>query len=787
MATRPVLSATVVLTTRAVRATATGMPPSSITSAPVLPELDELLNEPQRQAVAHKDGPLMVFAGAGSGKTRVITFRIANLLALHRVPPYRILAVTFTNKAASEMRSRLERLVGAEVTRDLWVGTFHSTCARLLRRHHEAVGLARDFLIYDDADQRALMARVLKALDIDDKRFPPKALLGTIHSYKQQGIGPADAPRDNPFEVVTARAYEAFEKHLLACNAVDFDDLILHAVRLAEDKESSAGDDIRSRFRYVLVDEFQDANPIQYRLVKALASQHHNLCVVGDDDQSIYRWRGADVRIIRGFERDFAGATTVKLEENYRSSSNIVSAALGVIQPSRERVPKELFTSNPPGEPVRVVAARDERDEAAFVVLTVKQALEHGVEPREIAIFYRIHAQSRVLEEALRSENVPYQIVGGTKFFERAEIKDLLSYLRVLASPQSDVDLVRIINVPARGIGQATIERIVATATRKQTSLFEVLMRHLDACGLGSAPAKRVLSFRALLEHLRERAIELGPRDLAEHVIESTGYAAALQRENTPEADARLENLREMLGSLQDYEDEAEASGEPPSLSGYLERVALIADVDQMQDGGRVSMMTVHAAKGLEFEVVLVTGVEEDLFPYRSTSTMLDPGELEEERRLGYVAFTRARKFLFVTNAGIRTIFGQTRYCRPSRFLADMPANVVEQTLSPGLSTNRMRLDVSAELSTQRSRAPLLGMDRPRRPPEEPGRYMERDVVDPEPQDDVPLQRGTLVSHERFGEGKVESVEATTSPPVVVVFFPGWGKKRIVSTFLRPA
>ena len=717
----------------------------------------------------------MVFAGAGSGKTRVITFRIANLLAAHRVPPYRILGVTFTNKAAKEMRSRLDQLVGADVTRELWVGTFHATCARLLRRYSEAVGLAKDFVIYDDADQRALMGRVLKALDIDDKRFPSKMLLSAIHTYKQQGVAPKDAPSDDPYQKVTATAYEAFERQLLSSNAVDFDNLILHVLRMVEDADSYAGNEMRERFHYVLVDEFQDANPVQYRLVRAFAAQRQNLCVVGDDDQSIYRWRGADVRIIRGFQRDFVGASIVKLEENYRSSGNIVQAALGVIKPSRERVPKELFTSNAPGEPVRVIAARDERDEGAFVVATLQQAIQGGVEPKDIAVFYRIHAQSRVLEEALRAENVPYQIVGGTRFFDRAEIKDLLAFLRVITNPRSDVDLMRIINVPVRGIGQASIDRLIARANRLGTSLYETIAHHLEECGLGTAPMKRVRAFFTLLEGLRERAIELGPRQLAEQVLESTGFSASLVQENTPEADARLENLKEMIGSLQDYEDEAEASGEPPSLSGYLERVALVSTVDQMDDRGRVSLMTVHAAKGLEFALVVVTGMEEDLFPYRSGNAMLDPGELEEERRLGYVALTRARDWLYVTHAGTRTIFGMTRYCRPSRFLGDIPPAVIEQGLSPALSAPRMdlsvKVNVAAELAAQRAQ----------------GRYVERDVVDEPHTDDVPLQRGTKVSHQRFGEGQVESVEMASSPPVVVVFFPGWGKKRIVSTFLRPA
>ncbi len=755
------------------------MSSSSPSAEPVLAELEPLLNEPQRVAVAHKDGPLMVFAGAGSGKTRVITFRIANLLAQHRVPPYRILAVTFTNKAANEMRGRLERLLGADVTRDLWVGTFHATCARLLRRHHEAVGLARDFVIYDDADQRALMTRVLKAQNVDDKTFPAKLVLSVIRRYKQQAWGPQQAPQDDPLEKVTAIAYDAYQKQLLMANAVDFDDLILHTLRLAEDRASLVGEELRSRFRYVLVDEFQDANQVQFRLVQALVSQHQNLCVVGDDDQSIYRWRGADVRIIRGFQSVYPSAVTVKLEENYRSSNNIVRAALGVIRPSRERVPKELFTNNPPGAPVRIVAASHERDEAAFVVLTVRQAIEHGVDPRQIAIFYRIHAQSRVLEEALRSENIPYQIIGGTRFFDRTEIKDLLAYLRVIVNPHSDVDLLRIINVPTRGIGQTSIERIVETANRCNTSIHEVLTDRLAQSGLSAAARKRVSAFRDLLDHLRKRADQLGPADLAGYVIECTGYENALRLENDPEADARLENLREMIGSLQDYEDEVRASGEEPSLPGYLERVALVADVDQMQDGGRVSLMTVHAAKGLEFDVVVVTGLEEDLFPYRSVGSVLDGGQIDEERRLAYVALTRARQFLFLTHAAIRTIFGTTRYCRPSRFLRDIPPEVTEEQLSPGLAGRQIRLDVSGLLAVQDARSQR------RQEPVEPGRYVERDLQ-ALPPDDVPLERGTRVSHARFGEGRVESVELTTRPPMVTVFFPGWGKKRVVATYLRP-
>ena len=394
-----------------------------------------LLNEPQMAAAAHIDGPMVVFAGAGSGKTRVITYRIANLLATCNVPPYKLLAVTFTNKAAGEMKRRLERLVGADLVRDLWVGTFHSVCARLLRRYHDAAGLTRSFVIYDDDDQRAVMNRVFKELAIDDKRFPPRQVLGRIHKEKQEGITAAEfEPRDHA-ERVIAQCFSEYEKRLATANAVDFDDLLLKVLRILEDPKSAPGADLRRRFQHVLVDEFQDVNSVQYRLVRAFSAEHGNLFVVGDDDQSIYRWRGADVRIVRNFKRDMRGARIVKLEQNYRSSSNIVNAALAVIRSAKDREPKELFTENPPGALVLVVAAATERDEAAFVVERVRELAEADVELSEIAIFYRMHAQSRVLEEVLRAERIAYQVVGGVRFFERAEVKDLIAYLRVLSNP----------------------------------------------------------------------------------------------------------------------------------------------------------------------------------------------------------------------------------------------------------------------------------------------------------------------------------------------------------------
>ena len=537
-------------------------------------ELAPELNEPQAEAVAHAEGPLLVFAGAGSGKTRVITYRIANLLANHRVPPYRILAVTFTNKAAGELRGRLEKLAGADVTRDLWAGTFHSVCARLLRRHHEEAGLDRGFVIYDDTDQKAVMTRLLKAMGLDERRVPPRYALSRIHAEKREGRLPGEVDISHGFDELLVEVFERYEKALATMNAVDFEDLILKVMRLAEDPNSHAGHDLRTRFDHVLVDEFQDTNITQYRLVRALSARTRNLCVVGDDDQSIYRWRGADVRLIRGFRRDFPDATVIKLEQNYRSSANIVAAALGVIKPSRDREPKRLWTASEAGELVQLRAVRDEREEAANVVAAVRQELTRGVEASDIAVFYRVHAQSRVLEEAFRVENIPYQIVGGTKFFERAEVKDLLAYLRLVENPKSDADLLRIITVPARGIGQKTVQKILDVAAERALSAYRALEAALRDDELGTGPAKKLQAFYDLMEGLRDAAMRLGPRDLAAEVLEATGYRDRLQNDDSAESDARLENLEELLGSIAEYEEETHEAGEPPTLSGYLERVS---------------------------------------------------------------------------------------------------------------------------------------------------------------------------------------------------------------------
>jgi DNA helicase-2/ATP-dependent DNA helicase PcrA len=763
---------------------------------PEAPAFPDELNEPQARAVAHVEGPLLIFAGAGSGKTRVIVYRIASLCAVHRVPPYRILAVTFTNKAAGEMKKRLEGLLGPEVTKDLWVGTFHAVCVRLLRRYHEAAGLGRNFVIYDDGDQRTVMNRVIKELKLDDKRFPPRQVLGRIHAAKQEAKGPADLENETFIGPVLARCFEAYQRHLTAANAVDFDDILLGVLRIVEDPESLAGQEIRGRFRHVLVDEFQDVNQVQYRLVRALSAATQNLCVVGDDDQSIYRWRGADVRIVRGFRRDFPGATVIKLEQNYRSTGNIVKGALGVIKPASDREPKELWTDNHDGDPVAVVACDNEHDEAAFVVDRIREAVARGVSPRDIAVFYRIHAQSRVLEEVMRAERIPYQIIGGVRFFERAEIKDLLSYLRVVDNPKSDVDLLRIINVPSRKIGETTLEKLVQTADERGSTLVDALVP--CAAVLANQAKNALLRFRDLLQSLTRAAGELSPGDLAEQVLSQSGYAKMLEDDESAEAETRLLNLRELVGSILAYEEEADAAGEPATLSAYLERVTLQSDVDTLEDAPRVAMMTVHAAKGLEFDTVFVTGVEEDLFPFRS----MDPSrgdDQEEERRLAYVAFTRARRRLWVTHAGRRAIFGTTRYGIASRFIGDLPRAAVRHDLTPALASLRHTRSEGGPPGgafgrprgpwshpQERAAAGVRGASgaasaAPARAPGE--RYVEREV---EPEGDAGFHMGARVEHRVFGVGVVVGVD-TGSDPTITVKFSGYAPKSIKGRFLRPA
>jgi DNA helicase II / ATP-dependent DNA helicase PcrA len=753
------------------------------------------LNGPQATAVAHTSGPLLVFAGAGSGKTRVITYRIANLVARERVAPWRILAVTFTNKAAGEMRARLERpdLLGP-VARDLWVGTFHATCAKFLRSFPEAIERTRSFTIYDATDQKAVVTRVLREMKLDDRRYSPKSVLAAIHKEKQEGRGPSEMKLESYLDDAIQKAYVRYEAALRGANALDFEDLILSVVRILEAKADGSVDGavvaareaLEKKFDYVLVDEFQDTNQIQYRMLKRLTSRSRNLCVVGDDDQSIYRWRGADVRNIRYFRRDYPDAHVVKLEQNYRSTKRIVASALAVIAPSPTREPKELWTGNDDGAPIRVIGCADERDEGACIVRAIRDAREAGIGTRQIAVFYRVHAQSRVLEEALRAANMPYQIVGGTKFYDRAEIKDALSYLRILVNPQSDVDVLRVINTPSRGIGSTTLERVAAYASSQNLSLFAALER-LDAFSedLAAAARKRLGQFRELVLLMKRESEGKSPADVLRIVLTRSGYKKALEDEDTAEAEGRLENLAELEGSMSDYADEAEARGEAPTLEGFLERVSLVSDTDTAADVEKVTLMTVHGAKGLEFELVLLTGMEEDMFPYRNQE-MRSPEEMEEERRLAYVAITRARHHLIVTHARQRQIFGTTRLGTPSRFVRDLPEDAIEHLETAAARANAAQGRwIDREAPTSWRPRPSNDAPPPRRHrPAAPGeRFVEYDAVD-DASDGVALRRGSKVLHDRFGRGEVKEV-TMSGEPAVIAFFPGWGDKKVLARFLK--
>jgi DNA helicase-2/ATP-dependent DNA helicase PcrA len=791
------------------------------------------LNEAQRAAVLHGSGPLLVFAGAGSGKTRVITHRIARLLAEEGVPPYRILAVTFTNKAAGEMRERLHALAGG-LASDLWAGTFHSISARLLRRYGSELGLSQRFSIYDDSDQKALIARFIKKEGYDERTYTPKLCLSRIHDKKREGIAPADVQPTPDFDATLLSIYAGYERALRACDAVDFDDLILCMVRLLEMRPSPgsltghAGEALRARYDYVLVDEFQDTNAIQYRWVRAFAERTRNLCVVGDDDQSIYGWRGADIRNIRDFASDFPDAHVVKLEQNYRSTGNIVLAARKVIEAARNRQDKALWTESVAGDKIIVTSLRDEREEAQLVARTLRERIAAGVSPRELAVLYRINAQSRVLEEALRQTKLPYQIIGGMRFFERAEVKNLIAYLRFLDNPKSDADLVRIFNLPVRGLGNKTLERLLALAGTRGISVFEAIEASITEGEVGGGTKKKLESFYALMTELAERRTQLHPSELATLVLEKTGYQQALRAENNAEADARLENLAELVGSIKEYEEEAERAGRQPALDEYLERVALVSDVDAVQEGTAVLLMTVHSAKGLEFDTVMLTGMEEETFPYRGLESESND-EIEEERRLAYVAITRARRRLYISHAATRTIFGQTRYLEPSRFLLQLPEEVVEHRGLPAWSMRVHGAAARARQAELTDQHPEESWDQrmpervapsrqaparaapgrfaptraaPSRPVPRPPAPAAGRVVDYSAFSDVSaaagsgedllsraagagghlaLRRGMRVYHRRFGAGVVEQCEGTDK---VVARFKGFGPKKVLLEYL---
>ncbi|MDQ4131271.1 MAG: exodeoxyribonuclease V subunit gamma, partial [Actinomycetota bacterium] len=649
----------------------------SATAAP--PDaLLEGLNEAQREAVIHGEGPLLILAGAGSGKTRVLTHRIAHLLQSGRAQAGEILAITFTNKAAEEMRERVGALVGRRA-RAMWVMTFHSACARMLRAEAQRLGYTSGFSIYDEADSLRLVKRCLEELDVDTKRFPPRGIRRQISDSKNALLDAAGYREriSSFFEQTAADVYGLYERRLHAANAMDFDDLLLRCVNLLE-----LFGEVRERhqrsFRHILVDEYQDTNRAQYRWLQLLAGERRNLCVVGDDDQSIYRFRGADIRNILDFEDDFPDARVIRLEQNYRSTQTILSAANAIVAHNRARKAKALWTDLGEGEPVRVRELQDEHAEARFVAGEVERLVDEGGSRDEVAVFYRTNAQSRVLEDTLVRYGVAYQVIGGTKFYERAEIKDALAYLTLLVNPHDTVCFQRIVNSPRRGIGQTTQARILGHADTVGEPVWEVASRPDEVPGLGAAAVKSVARFTSILERLRERLATASVADLLSEVLNETGYTQALEAERTVEAQGRLENLEELVGVAREYDRSAgERDGTEPSVEDFLQQVALFSDQDSLTDeAGLVRLMTLHNAKGLEFPVVFIIGCEDGVFPH---SRAIEAGDLEEERRLCYVGVTRARRQLYMTYARTRSLYGARDFNLPSRFLGELPAGLTDR------------------------------------------------------------------------------------------------------------
>lgn len=639
----------------------------------------DTLNEPQREAVYHTDGPLLILAGAGSGKTRVLTHRIAYLIEEKGVNPWNILAITFTNKAAGEMRQRVDSLVGFG-SESIWVSTFHSMCVRILRRHIDRLGYDNRFTIYDTDDQKTLMKEVIRKLDLDPKRYKERALLSVISSAKNEMILP------NEFELNAggdfgqqqmAKVYREYEAQLKSNNALDFDDLLVKTVQLF-DTQPDVLENYQERFRYIMVDEYQDTNTVQFKLVSLLAGKYRNLCVVGDDDQSIYKFRGANIRNILDFEKEFTDARVIKLEQNYRSTENILNAANGVIHNNKGRKDKTLWTDNGEGEKISLRQFDTGYDEAEFVAEDIKESVREGASYNDSAILYRTNAQSRLFEEKFIAMNIPYKIVGGINFYARREIKDILAYLKTIDNGQDDLAVRRIINVPKRGIGLTTINRIQESASSRGISFYEALLAPELIAGAGRS-ASKLDSFAALIEYFKGQAEQESLTDLLNEIIEKTGYVESLGTEDPVDAETRIQNIDELVSKAAAYEEDCADRDEAATLSGFLEEVALVADIDSLdEDQDYVVLMTLHSAKGLEFPRVYLAGMEDGLFPSYMTVTGDDPEELEEERRLCYVGITRAEQKLTLTCARRRMVRGETQYNKMSRFVREIPMELLE-------------------------------------------------------------------------------------------------------------
>ncbi len=730
---------------------------SSLATTPSGSDLLEPLNSQQREAVLAAEGPVLILAGAGSGKTRVITTRIAYLVRERRVPTDAVLAVTFTNKAAGEMKQRVATLLSGQPIPS-WISTFHSLCVRILRRESTAAALAPGFVIYDEADQLQAVREALRALDLSEKLHPPRRALSRISAIKNARSLRAMASEDAEGEESFARALygrigERYQAILTAAGALDFDDLLLRTLELFE-RNAPVRDAYRQRFQYVLVDEYQDTNGVQYELMRQLAGQDGNLTVVGDEDQSIYSWRGADIRNILDFETDFPGARVLRLEENYRSSQAILDAASGLVAHNVKRKGKTLRAVNPGGAPVRLHRASDEFEEAAWVV----ERLAERDRESHAAILYRMNAQSRLFEEALLQRRMPYLVVGGVGFYERKEVKDVLAYLRLVQNPNEPLALKRILNVPPRGIGERTVGELERIASERSVSLLTALSTAVDEALLPARATSPLSRFRDLLESLRSEAPTLSVRDQIERTLALTGYSALLAQEDRQESQDRLENLAELIAAAAEYESrEAE-----PTLAGFLDRVSLLSDVDQVEGDAAIVMMTLHSAKGLEFDEVFLVGLEEGLAPHSRSLTSEDG--IEEERRLCYVGMTRARGRLALTWAQSRQVFGQRRLNQPSRFLDEIPMQRVVTSGGSAFSRTGMASSQPTRKSAERS-------------------Y----VADPDYVADAQgaelLRPGARVRHSLFGIGTVLRAEGSGDDLKLTVSFAGIGAKRLVARY----
>ena len=739
-------------------------------------DLMQGLNEPQQRAVACLQGPLLIVAGAGSGKTRVLTFRIANLLE-HGVPPYRILAITFTNKAAREMHERVDALIG-DAAQDVWLSTFHSFCARFLRMELEHYGrYAKNFVIYDAADSKGLIRECLKELNIDEKHTAPGAVQAHISDAKNRLLDVAafTAQATDFFAEQVAKIYALYQSKLQENNALDFDDLLMLTVELLTKNEELRAK-YQKKFQYILVDEYQDTNGAQYAITKLLAAEHRNICVVGDADQSIYGWRGADMRNIMNFEKDYPEATVILLEQNYRSTKNILAAANAVIENNLTRKKKELWTDNPTGDRITIYEGATEKNEASYIVREVERlhTMFH-VKYGDIAVLYRTNAQSRNIEEAFYATGVPYAMVGSVRFYDRREIKDIIAYLRVIYNPRDTLSLLRIINVPRRGLGPTSIARMMETAEEYRISLFEVIT---DAQLLSMIPklsAKVKLALEEFAAMVFTFMGQLGTRpihEIVEDVIETSGYAAALEEEKKEDNRDRLENLREFISVAKNFDDGA-AEGEN-GLADFLAQIALISDVDQTeQSDGTVTLMTFHAAKGLEFPAVFMAGMEEGLFPH--SRTLLDDTEIEEERRTCYVGITRAERRLYLTYARQRTIYGRTEMSRPSRFLAEIPEELVEHKEADFFSGTDLRApsNIWSERSTRTERKRYMP----------PPQHTAADGSVIRPDASAAFQAGDAVRHSKWGDGRIVAISGSGEDAELSIAFPGEGIKKFVQKY----